>query len=817
MQTLWQDLRYGARMLFKHPGFAFVAVLTLALGIGATTAVFSVVNGVLLRPLPYAESDKLVTIWGNFLKLNIEQLPAKAAEFLDYRAQTQVFAQTEGYSPTDFNLNLTQGGPERVSGAQVTAGLFDLLGAPQAIAGRWIALDEAQLGRDHVVVLSHGLWQQRFGGDRNVVGQTLHLNGEPYTVIGVMPTGFDFPAPLAEAALLWTPVSFTPAQIAQREGPYYLHVLARLRDGVTVQQAQREMNALGQRFEREQPGYRGPNNADGGWRITVVPALEQVVGRSRQSLRLLLTIAAMVLLIACANVANLLLARATTRQRELAVRAAVGASRARIVRQLLVESVLLAALGGALGVLLASWGVDWLLALNPAALPRLSEIKLDRVVLGFSLAVSLLVGALCGLAPAWLAGRVDLNQVLKEGGAQVAGDRRQPLARQALVAVEIALACVALVGAGLLIRSFLQLQRVDRGLQSDHVLTGRLSLPAEKYREPAQIAGFYNELTRKLSALPGVEAAAISTQLPLSGRTMNDPFSIEGRALDFKNTATAGHQNVSPAYFRALGIQALRGRDFNDSDTNDAPPVAVINERMARAYWPNEDPIGRRITLGLPRPENPWRTIIGIARDTPQRGLEVGAKPDWYLPSAQAPQRDVYLLVRASLEPIAFSRALREQVAALDPAQPITDIRTLDEVIAGTTAPRRFNTTMLGLLAAIALLLAALGSYSVLAYTIARRTHELGVRAALGARPSDLRRLVIWQGMRPVAVGVAGGLVAAWWLARLVRGLLFGIGASDPLTFAGAVLLLLIVAIAACWLPARRATRVDPLVALRHE
>ncbi|MGE0128685.1 MAG: ADOP family duplicated permease [Blastocatellales bacterium] len=811
---LWQDLRFGARMLAKNPGFTLIAVVTLSLGIGANTAVFSVVNAVLLRPLPYAQSDRLVALWGNYQKLNITRLPAKAGEYVDYRDQTQSFAQVAAADSTEYNLT-DAGAPERVAGASVTANLFTTLGA-QVARGRGFTPGDEQASNAPVAIVSHHFWQQRHGGAADFVGKTLRLNGRPYIVIGILPEGFQYPhpsLPYGAPAEVFTPLVFTPEQITQRGGGYYLNVIAQLKSGVTLAEARAEMTALGQGFvDAKKPGYRGPNNADGDWRITVVPLLEEAVGQSRFALWLLLGAVALVLLIACANVANLLLARATVRQRELAIRAALGASRWQITRQMLCESLLLAGLGAAGGWLLAWWGVAALAKLKLDKLPRVAESTLDARVLGFTLLVTLLTCLLFGGLPAWQAAHTDVQQTLKDGG--VAVTRRRPWMRNMLVIGEVALAVLLLVGAGLLLNSLVRLQRLKPGLDVDKLLMVELDLPSERYSGVEPIKAFTENLTERVEALPGVEQASISNRIPLESYVGSDPFMIEGYALDPSQPPNADWRIIAPNYFRTLGIALLRGREFTKHDGND---VAIVNETLARTYWPNTDALGKRLALGMPSPRSPYKTIIGIVADTPHGTLETPPGRDCYFPYAARSSRNICLFVRAAGEPSSLAAAVRQQVWAVDKNQPIREVGTLGQFVSGTLAPRRFNTWLLSGFAALALLLGALGIYSVLAFSVTERRQEMGVRLALGAQPRNMMALVIRQGMTLVAVGVVLGVAGALALTRLLKSLLFGVRATDPLTFIVVALLLALVAMLACWIPARRATKVDPMMALRTE
>jgi putative ABC transport system permease protein len=645
------------------------------------------------------------------------------------------------------------------------------------------------------------------------------LDNETYTVVGVMPNGFQFPHPSfswSEAADVWAPLTYTQEQAATRRGPYFLNVLARLKPGVTLEQSRSHMNALAQRFERELPGYRGPNGEDGGWRITVTSLQEEIVGGSRRALLVLLFAVGLLLLIACANVANLLLMRSAKRHRELAIRAALGASRWKIVRQLLVEGLVLASLAAVLGFVFVNWGIDLLAALGPSVVPRAQEVSVDARVFGFMALAVVVISVAFSLVAARPVSQVDLQKSL-----QTARQTGGPVLRKwsdALVVVEVSLAVLLLVGSGLLARSLLRLQRTDTGIVKDELVSAEIDLSASAYPEAERTSDFYRRLLAEVESLPGVQSATFGTNQPLSGSGGSDPFAIEGRQLDPSKLTSAGWQLAGANYLKTLGIRLVKGRDFTSADMQPgASPVAVINEKMATRYWPNENPIGRRITLGLPRPDNPWITIVGIARDVPHRAVDSKAEPDWYTTHVVSPQRHRYLFVRSALPASALTAAIRKQVAAIDPHQPLTSVKTMEEVIGATTAPRRFSAASLGAFAAIALLLATLGIYSVISYSITLRTHEIGIRMALGARRPAILSLVLRKGIVLALIGATIGLAAAFALTRWMSSMLFGISASDPSTYVIVFLVALGAAVLACSIPARRATRVDPLVALRYE
>jgi putative ABC transport system permease protein len=808
------DLRYALRGLLKQPGFAAVVVLTLALGIGASTAIFSVVNAVLLRPLPFPNSERLQVVWGNYRTLNIERLPAKVAEYDDYTKQTQVFDAVAAYSNHSFNVT-TVAEPERIRGAYVSTNLFPMLES-QASLGRVFTAEEQH---DRVVVLSNGYWQRRFAADQGIINQTITLDNQSYTVIGVMPASFQFPHASftwGEPADVWLPLSYTSEQVATRRGPYFLNVLGRLAPGITLEQARSQMNSLGQRFERELSGYRGPKGEDGGWRITITPLQEEIVGSSRQALLVLLVSVGLLLLIACANVANLLLMRSARRHRELAIRAALGASRWKLARQLLVEGIVLATLAAALGLVFVSWGVELLGALGPSIVPRAADVSMDARVFGFAALSVALISVGFGLVAIRPVSQLDLQESLKS--TRQMGGPRPRVWSNVLVVVEVSLAVLLLVGSGLLVRSVLHLQRTDPGIVADELTSIEIDLSASLYQEPDRASDFYQRLATQVESLPGVQAVSFGTVQPLSSAGRSDPFAIEGRPLDPNNLTSAGWQLVGANYLKTLGIPLIKGRDLTTNDiAPGAPPVAVINEKMAARYWANEDPIGRRITLGLPRPENPWVTIVGVAKDVPHQAIDSQPEPDWYASRVISPQRHRFLFVRSAMPASTLVASIRSEVAAIDRHQPLTSVKTMNEVIGATTAPRRFNALLLGVFAAIALVLATVGIYSVISYSITLRTREIGIRMALGARRSGVLLVVLKNGMTLTLVGAVIGLAVAFALTRWMSSLLFGITASDPLTYLLVLLVSLAAALLACSIPARRATRVDPIVALRYE
>lgn len=819
MEGLWQDVRYGARMLMKNPGFTLIAVITLGLGIGATTAIFSVVNGVLLRPLEYRDPQQIVTL------LNNGRSPVSPANFLDFRANSQSFEQMAAAEAWGGALVTTEK-PEEISGLRMGDGLFALLGV-QPLLGRTLQPEDFEPGGDHVLVLSHKLWQRAFGGDAAVVGRALTLSGESYTVVGVMPPRFQFPPFWSTRAEMWAPLDLRKR--AASRGGNSLRVFGRLKPGVNLRQAQLEIDAINAQLALAYP------EANAGLSIRVDPLNEKVSGAVRPALLVLSGAVAFVLLIACANVACLLLARAATRQKETAVRVALGASRWRILRQLLTESLLLSMCGAAAGILVAGWGVDLLTTLlsgNSTSfnvrLPRLSEIKIDAVAFAFTLVVSLLTSVLFGLAPALGASKPDLNRVLKEGGRGTTGGRRR--LRETLVVAELALAMVMLIGAGLLVTSFLKLQEVDPGFNPRNVLTMTTSLAgASQYVGPAREA-FYRQLTERLTALPGVESASAINHLPLAGDVWGTSLAIEGRPLPPPGQDVEVAFRVSrPDYFRTMGIPLRAGRDFTERDTSDAPGVVILNETLARRYWPEEDPVGKRITLDNPRDSSQppeWLTVVGVVKDVKQDSWMDAPVNEVYLPFQQSGGfyagaarqfSSMTLVVRTKIEARSMAAATQETVRAFDPGIPVSIVVSMEQVIADALWQPRFNLQLIGLFAGVAVVLAAIGLYGVMSYSVAQRTHEVGLRMALGARRRDVVRLVLRQGIKLTLLGVALGLLTSAAMTRLMTTLLFGVSATDPGTFAAIAVLLVGVALVACFVPARRATNVDPMAALRHE
>jgi putative ABC transport system permease protein len=812
MDTIIKDLIYAIRSLLKHPGFTAIAVITLALGIGANTAMFSVINGVLLRPLPYHQPDRLVTIWEESPERDMYQMPVSFANMSEWIAQGQAFDQISAYTFT--NLNLTGAGePVRLSAVRVSANLFSLVGATPML-GRTFLSEEDKDGASPVVVLSHSLWQSRFGSKSEVIGQKIIINNQARTIVGIMPPKFQFPVGfgylgrvLNDPTDLYVPLA--PTSDETRRGNYSFFVLGRLRPSVTIDQAQAEMSTIERRLEQQYP------DSNTGIGVRLILTQEQTVKEIRPALLVLLGAVAFLLLIACANLANLLLARSASRKKEFAIRVALGASRFRVLRLLMTESLMLSIAGGALGLLFAVWGTAALVALAPDNIPRLNEIGVDTRVFGFTLAISLMTGFLFGLVPAISASKPDLNEGLKESSKGSTGTAAGKRTRNVLVAVEVGLSLVLLIGAGLMIKSFIRLQQMDLGFRTDNLLTMSLALSELKYPEEQQQVAFVQRTLEQVEALPGVQSAAITTGLPLTLSLEGSDFRIEGQPEPEAGKEMIIYtRSVSPGYFAALGTSVIKGRDFSDRDNNDSPGAAIINQDLASIYFPNEDPIGKRITFD---DRQSWISIVGVIADVKQMGLDSVAKPEVYFPYMQRPASAMSLVVRTTANPMNAVAAVKSQIQTIDRDLPIDGVKTMQQLLAESISGRRFNMLLLTSFAGVALVLALVGIYGVMSYTVTQRTHEIGIRVAIGAQRRDVFRMVMGQGMLLAVIGVAFGLVGAFALTRLMTTMLFGVEPNDPATFVTIALLLIGVALVACYIPGRRATKVDPLVALRYE
>jgi putative ABC transport system permease protein len=820
-------------MMFKNRGFSVVAIVTLALGIGANTAIFSVVDAVLLRSLPYPDADRLVMLWSTMESQGVPTSGSALPDYREWRDQNQVFEGLAGFYYGDFNLSGENREPERVQGAFVTPNFFSVLGVAPAI-GRGFLPEEEQFGRHRVVLLSHGLWQRRYAANPEIVGRAVDLGGEAYTVAGVMPQGMAFldNTPQVE---LWRPISFAPGDGMDSRSNHFVYLVGRLKRGVTVEQAQADSSAIARNIEAANPENTGVG-------AKVVALGEQLTGDTRIGLLVLLSAVGFVLLVACVNVANLLLARAASREKELAVRASLGASRGRLIRQLMLESVPLGLIGGGAGLLLAMWGVDAIVSVLPPTLPRYNTIGIDSHVLVFTLAVSLLTISIFGLLPAFQATRSDVREALSDGGRSVTAGRRRSRLRGLLVASEMALAVVLLIGAGLMAQSFLKLRSVEVGFSPKNVVTMRIPLPESKYPVPLSLTSpppvafnFYDQLLARVGSQPGVEAAGVSTLLPLgAGGGWGKFLSIEGRpaASSLDQVPLVRFALTSPDYLRAMGIPVLKGRAFSEHDSADSQQVAIINETLARRFFADEDPIGKTIWMGPPEsllppdaqtPENRFvrRVIVGVVADVKGSSLDKSPNPEALAPYSQNKREGwsnaLMLAVRTTASPQSAIAVIREQVRALDADQPITNVATMEERLSQSLSQPRFSTMLLGLFAAVALLLAAVGIFGVMSHVVTQRTHEIGIRMALGAQRLDVLKLVVGHGMRLTVIGLTIGLAASFALTRLMSSMLFGVSATDPLTFLAISVLLASVALLACYFPARRATRVDPMVALRYE
>ncbi|PYK56620.1 MAG: hypothetical protein DME48_00585 [Verrucomicrobia bacterium] len=806
---LWQDLRYAMRTLAKNPAFTSIAIIAIALGIGANTAIFSVVNAVLLRPLPFKNPEQLVMVWENATHLGFPKNTPSPPDFLDWQRQNTVFTGMAAMAERSFNLTGI-GEPERLDGRRVSANLFDLLGVP-ALLGRTFVPDDDRPGA-HVVLLSHSLWQRRFGSDPSVIGRPVILNGESFTVIGVMPHSVHLPAYGTWQDKLWVPIAFTNEEVTER-GNHFLDVIARMKPGITFKQAQAEMETIAARLAKQYPRSNTRIGA------TVTPLHEEIVGDIKPALLILLGAVGFVLLIACANVANLLLARAAAREKEIALRLALGASRFRLTRQFLTESVLLAFLGAGLGLLLALAGVRVLKTFVPSMILQIQAINIDGRVLLFTASIALLTGIVFGLAPAMHALDSNLNDSLKEGGRDPAVSRKGNQLRGLLVIGEVAVSFILLIGAGLLINSFLHLRNLDPGFRTDHLLTMKVDLSELKYPDGQRRSVFFDEALRHIRALPGVQSVAVAGNLPFTYNGDSASIAVEGIPDPPPDQwPDVIYRAIGPGYFSTMGIPVIRGRDFTDQDKADSKKVVVISEKTAQHYWPEQDPIGKRLKTGATTSHAPWREVIGVVKDVRQNDFIAQPKMQMYFdyrqlkdPAANA------LVVRTSVEPMSLATSVRDAIWAVDKDQPVADIDTMDHIVSEAIARQRFSMLLLGSFATLALGLAAVGIYGVMSYSVAQRTHEIGIRMALGARRTDVLQMTVKQGLRLVGIGMLVGLVAAFLLTRVMASLLYGISATDPITFLGISLVLLAVAILASYVPALRATKVDPIVALRAQ
>jgi len=805
IETVWRDVRTGVRALVHSPVFTVVTVLSLALGIGANTAIFSVVNGLLLRPLPYPESEQLVDVWHTPPQQSfpgLDRFSVSPANYLDWKAQSTAFEQIAVYTPTGLSLS-TSNDPLPLIGAVVSADFFSVLRS-NAILGRTFTPDEERPGRDQVVVIGHGLWQRAFGANSNIIGQTVTLNSRSFTVVGIMPAGFEFP----REAELWVPLAWDDNERQVRSDHNYL-VIARLKQNVSLQQAKAEMNTISSRLEQQYP------EENTGWGAVVIPLREDLVGDIRTALLVLFCAVGFVLLIACANVANLMLARGANRRKEIAVRIALGAGRARLVRQLLTESVLLAVTGGLLGLLLAAWGSKMLVQLG--SLPNSGEIGIDTWALGFTLLVSFGAGIIIGIVPALQFTRTSVSETLKQGSGRTGGSPIKQHTRKALVISEVALSLVLLIGAGLMIRSFWKLQNVNPGFDTGNALTMSIVLTPIRYAEPHQRLAFVDRAIEQIHAVPGVVSVGTTTKIPLTGGGSTQPFSIEGRPTgSIAEQPMAQTRYISPDYFRAIGIPLRQGRFFSDHDRDNSVPVVIISEAMARRFWPGENPIGKRLTPTF-HIEQGAREIVGVVGDVKATGLDADASAMMYLPYRQAALPFISFVVRTSSNPESLVQPVSKAIYSIDKEQALTNVQTMDQVLRKSLSGQRFNMTLLLNFAGVALMLAAVGVYGVMNYTVTLRRRELGIRMALGAEKMDVLRLVLGQGLTLTLIGVGAGLISAYALTRLMASLLYGVTATDYLTFGSVSAVLIAVGLAASYIPARRATKVNPTIALRAE
>jgi putative ABC transport system permease protein len=804
LEATVSDARFALRLMRRQPGFSLIALLTIALGIGATSTIFGVANGVLLKSLPYPNPDRLAMIWMDNTRMGLREDWHSLPNIADYRASNRSFEAIAVFNDRNASVTAT-GDAEMVGGAASSPNLFTVLGV-QPHRGRLFTEKEDQPQQDGVVVLSHKLWMRAFGGDEQAVGRSIVMNGRQREIIGVMPEGFAFPRPTTE---FWIPLAASE-QLRTARSSLWLMSIGRLKPGVTVAQAQSDLEAINADIVRRFAGQKG-------YGIYTVGYHDQLVARTRPAIIALLGAVAFLLLIACVNVANLLLSRASVREREVALRTAIGAGRLRLVRQLLTESSVLAIVGGLVGVALAWLGLRTLVAIAPPELPRLADITLDGRVIGFTFGIALLTGLVFGLVPALQISRTGLSQTLKEGGRSASSGVGR-IVRRALVVVQVALALVLLTGAGLMVRSFLQLQRVDIGFDPARILTAEVTLSGASYRDgPAQLS-FFTRAIERVRALPGVEGASLISELFLSSTPQSTSFNIEGRpAFTPEESVEIPYDSITPGYFATMGIPVKSGREFKASDTADSMRSVIINEAFAKRFWPGESPLGRRITYGTPDSNAVWWTIVGVVGDSRRVGYDAPIRPETYLPLAQATNRSMLMVVRSSADPVALTSSIRGVIASIDRSQPVHHVATVEQLLGNMAAERKLNTMLFALFAVVAALLAAAGIYGVIAYSVEQRTRELGVRLALGAKPSEVFGLVLKEGMVLAVIGVLAGVVAAFGATQVMRSLLYDTSASDPATYALMAISALLVAVMACLIPALRATRVDPLTALRAE
>jgi predicted permease len=813
LETLWQDIRYGLRMVRRNPGFSAIAVFTLALGIGANTAIFSIVNGVLLKPLPYPEPQEIVKVWGYAENLGLpkDQIWFSAPEFVQLQQFNKSLTAVAAMTDASFNIT-ANGGPERVEGAQVTPAMFSILGVRPA-AGRVFTDAEGQPGHDQVLMLGYGLWKRRFGADPSVIGRTLAVNGRAMTIVGVLPLGFNYPY----ESEMWQPLAFGPSDLTpDNRGNHGYEVIARLKPNVTLAQGRADMQSVAHAIMTASPDYPYKKFNYG---MLLVPLLEETVGDVSAALWVLCGAVGLVLLIVCVNVASLLLARASAREREVAIRLALGAGGGRIIRQLLTESILLSGIGGIAGLLLAPFALHEIVQIGNVALPRMGDIQINGWVLLFAAAISIGTGILFGLAPALQAARTAPFEELKEGshGASESGGKGRT--RRVLIVCETALSVILLVGAGLLMRSFLRVLAIDPGFHSDKILTMRIALPQVKYSTPVQNRNFFREAVNRVAQLPGVQAAGATYALPLTSEGSSGSVTMDTQDVPAdQRTVETDYGPVTPGYFEAMGFQLLEGRFFNASDTDTSAPVAIIDDTLAHSYFRSGDPIGRRVKLGGSQSKSPWISVVGVVRHIHYRAIEAPSRVQLYWPESQdlfnAPMS---LAVRTSVTPLSLATTVIRTIQSLDADQPVYQVRDMTQLRADWVSQRFLALLLVGLFAGIALVLAAVGIYGVMAYSVTRRTHEIGIRLALGAQPRDVLRMMLWQGTTLTGIGLVIGVAMSFAVTRLMSSLLYGVSSSDPLAFLAGAAALFLVALAACYIPAYRATRVDPVIALRHE